>query len=113
LITNQQLSQERFGRRKRTKYDLLADLLRSSKGGARKTNLMFRANLSFVLLNKYLSFLVENGFLESKDGLFFPTKTGLRYLHRYARYTRAKDDLIKSQERVVSSVNIAKGLPSN
>jgi predicted transcriptional regulator len=106
LIANRQLSQEKFGRRKRTKYDLLADLLRSAKGGARKTNLMFRANLSFVLLNKYLSFLVENGFLESKDGLFFPTKAGLRYLHRYARYTRAKDNMLRSQEMVVSSIKV-------
>jgi len=97
-------STDRLGRRKRTKYELLADLLRSSKGGARKTNLMFRANLSYVLLNKYLNFLLENGFLESKDGRFFPTRAGLLYLQRFARYSRDRDHMIRSEAKVQSTL---------
>jgi predicted transcriptional regulator len=99
---------EKRGRRKRNRYELLADLLRSSKGGARKTNLMFRANLSFVLLNKYLNFLLEKGFLESKDGLFFPTRPGLIYLQRYVRYSRARDSMVKSEEKFLSSLSVPK-----
>ena len=69
---------------------------------------MFRANLSFDLLNKYLSFLLENGFLESKDGVFFPTHSGLVYLQRFSRYSRAREDMIKSEEKVLSSLSVAK-----
>jgi predicted transcriptional regulator len=95
-------------RHKRTKYELLAALLESSKGGCRKTTLMFRANLSFTLLNKYLSFLIENGFLEREDGIFFPSPRGLTYLHRFARYQRAKSDVTKSEEKVRSILSIAR-----
>jgi len=98
----------RPGRRKRTRYELLADLLRSSKGGARKTNLMFRANLSYVLLNKYLKFLLDNGFLESKDGRFFPTHAGLLYLQRFTRYSRDRDHMIRSEAKVQSTLSATK-----
>ena len=100
---------DRLGRRKRTRYELLADLLQSSKGGAKKTNLMFRANLSFDLLNKYLKFLLDNGLLEMKDDLFFPTHAGLVYLQRFARYCRARDHMMRSEEKVQSSLVAAKG----
>jgi predicted transcriptional regulator len=93
---------EKPTRRNRTRYELLADLLISSKGGAKKTALMYRANLSFELLNKYLSFLVENGFLERKEGYFFPSQRGLTYLHRFARYQHDKHEMIRSEERIQS-----------
>jgi predicted transcriptional regulator len=108
LSTRAHYPTDRAGRRKRNRYELLADLLQSSKGGARKTNLMFRANLSFVLLNKYLNFLLEKGFLESKDGFFFPTREGLTYLQRFARYSRARDSMKRSEEKVVSSLTVSR-----
>ncbi len=64
--------------------------------------MMFRANLSFLLLTKYLTFLVTNGFLEFEDGLFRPSPKGLSYLRRFARYQRAKNDMRRSEELVQS-----------
>jgi predicted transcriptional regulator len=69
---------------------------------------MFRANLSFVLLNKYLDFLLKNGFIEAKDGLFFPTHAGMVYLQRFARYSRARDSFVRSEAMIHSSVLAAK-----
>jgi predicted transcriptional regulator len=98
----------RSRRRKRNRYEVLAALVKSSKGGARKTNLMFQANLSFVLLNKYLSFLLERGFIENRDGLFFPTHAGLVYLKRVSRYLAARDSLARTEEKVQSSLTMSK-----
>jgi len=69
---------------------------------------MFRANLSFTLLSKYLAFLMQNGFLERRDGIYFPSPRGLIYLHRFARYQRAKSDVTKSEEKVRSILSIAR-----
>ncbi len=77
-------------------------MLNSSRGGARKTTMMFRANLSFLLLTKYLTFLITNGFLEFEDGLFRPSPKGLSYLRRFAKYQRAKNEMRRSEELVRS-----------
>jgi len=99
---------EKLLRKKRNKYELLADLLESSRGGARKTSMMFKSNLSFRLLNKYLDFLLANGFLDKADGKYFPSEKGLLYLHRYSRYQKTKFDLQRSQE-VIQSIVPARG----
>jgi predicted transcriptional regulator len=99
---------ERLVRKKRNRFELLADLLESSRGGAKKTTMMFRSNLSFRLLNKYLDFLIQNEFLEKTDGKYYPSQRGLVYLHRFARYQRAKSDLLKTQQ-VIQSIMPVKG----
>ena len=82
----------------------MAEMLQSSKGGAKKTMLMYRANLSFDLLNKYLELLLVNGLLEKKEGIFFPTRKGVVYLRRFARYSRARHVMMRSEEQVQSSL---------
>lgn len=100
---------DRIIRKKRNKFELLADLLESATGGAKKTTIMFRSNLSFHLLNKYMAFLMENGFLERKDSRYFPTKKGLAYLNRYSQYRLLKSDLIMSQEEILSIMPVKGG----
>jgi len=38
-------------------------MLESARDGVPKTNIMYRANLSFIQLNKYLAFMVDNGLI--------------------------------------------------
>lgn len=93
---------ERIPRRKRTRYELLADLLQSSKGGVRKTAMMYRANLSHKVLNKYLSLLIENGLIEKKGGYFFLSRRGVAYLRRFALYQHNKNEMSRSEEKIQS-----------
>jgi len=97
---------EHATRRKRTRYELLADLLLSSKGGARKTTLMFRANLSFALLNKYLGLLIENGFVDKKGDYFFPNRRGLTYLQKFSRYQSVLEDVNRTEQTLRSFLTI-------
>ena len=76
------------GRRKRRdRLYIIAEILDISKDGVLKTQIMYKANLSFSQLNDYLKFLVNVNFLEAKeiDGriIYKTTEKGLRYLDNY------------------------------
>jgi predicted transcriptional regulator len=81
----------------RRRFDILADIVRVAGAGARKTKIMYFANLSFVLLNKYLEDALHVGFLQSKDGQYLVTRKGEAFLARYlkfsSRYSTVKADL--------------------
>jgi len=47
----------------RDKLDIIADILKASCGGARKTHLMYHCNLSFRQLESYIKFLISKGLL--------------------------------------------------
>ncbi len=67
--------------------EIVAEILNIALEGTRKTHIMYRAKLSYTQANKYLSLLVEKGFLENmkteKPGqsTFYKTTTnGLKFL---------------------------------
>lgn len=49
----------------RSRIDIIATILRVAEGGAKKTHIMYKCNLSFRQLHIYLDFLVERGLLRS------------------------------------------------
>jgi predicted transcriptional regulator len=74
----------------RGNLDIIADILDASHGGAKKTYLMYRCNLSFKQMKSYSHFLLDNGLLhfifraaESDVGLFELTDKGKRFLKAY------------------------------
>jgi len=74
-------------RKRRDRLYIIAEILDISKDGVLKTQIMYKANLSFSQLNDYLKFLVNLNFLEAKkiDGriIYKTTEKGLRYLDNY------------------------------
>lgn len=48
---------------RRSNIDIIADILRLREAG--KTEIMYSANMSYHQLQKYLSFLVQGGFIDS------------------------------------------------
>lgn len=81
----------------RRRFDILADIVRVAGAGARKTKIMYFANLSFALLNKYLEDALHVGFLRLTDGQYLVTKKGEAFLERYlefsSRYSTVKANL--------------------
>jgi predicted transcriptional regulator len=73
----------------RGNFDIIADILGASIGGAKKTNLMYRCNLSFRQLKSYSHFLLETGMLrvkgrpKSESVLFEATEKGKQFLRAY------------------------------
>lgn len=66
--------------------------MKASLGGSKKTHVMYRCNLSFTQLEKYLSFMRSKGLLRivvedgsRKSELFEPTEKGNSFLQKYGR----------------------------
>ena len=68
---------------RRNDLDICADILRIAQSGAKKTHLVYRANLNFSIVKKYIRKLMEGGFLEAENGRFFTTEGGVRFLKQY------------------------------
>ena len=49
---------------RRSELEILADILRLSKEGAKKTKILYQVNLSYSQLKNYLTFLKERNFLD-------------------------------------------------
>lgn len=72
------------GRRSRT--EIIAEILRIAKGGARKTRIVYGANINFRLLDEYLKRLEKAGLIVIESGKANVIKTtdkGIEYLRRY------------------------------
>jgi predicted transcriptional regulator len=75
----------------RSRFDIIADILGASRGGVKKTHLMYHCNLSFRQLKLYSHFLLRQGFLhiikhenEANDGSLEVTDKGKDFLRAYA-----------------------------
>ena len=69
--------------RKRSDIDIMASILNEAKGGARKTRIMYRCNLSHKQLQAYLKLLLRLGLLESPSNSFETTVKGRKFVEAY------------------------------
>lgn len=72
--------------RRRNDIDICADILEVSKGGAKKTHIVYEANLNFNIAKKYLHRLIENDLLSKKGGRQFETtEKGFEFIEQYRK----------------------------
>jgi len=96
--------------RYRRRFEIIADILKVALKGAKKTRIMYFANLSYRLLEKYLGETVHMGFLSLDDDGYRTTEKGLMFLERYSvysgRYSRIEKDLnsLKSEMEVLDNM---------
>ncbi|MCJ7769960.1 winged helix-turn-helix domain-containing protein [Candidatus Bathyarchaeota archaeon] len=81
----------------RCEEEIVADILAVVDKGNKKTRIMYAANLSYALTDKYLTKLLDCGLVthDSQSALFSLTKMGRRYLEDYQQY--------KDCERILNS----------
>jgi predicted transcriptional regulator len=74
-------------RKRRDRLYIIAEVLEIARNGCLKTQIMYRANLSFAQLNDYLGFLLEVGLLketnESEKSVYKTTQKGVKFLENY------------------------------
>jgi predicted transcriptional regulator len=71
--------------RRRSDIKIIADMLRAGEKGAGKTEIMYSANMSFSQIQKYLEYLVNQGFIHKVDmdntlTAYQVTDTGMKLL---------------------------------
>lgn len=52
---------------RRSNIEIIADMLRVGENGAGKTEIMYSANMSYSQIQKYLDYLVSQGFINKID----------------------------------------------
>jgi predicted transcriptional regulator len=79
----------------RDRLSIIAAILETADSGANKTRIMFGANLSFKLLEKYLDLVVGAGFVQVHDSVYLLTDAGRDFLQQYGdfhdRYAKAQE----------------------
>lgn len=64
-------------RRRRARHDIIMSVLKIAKNGEKKTNIMYKARLSFSQLEQYLGALEKAGFITETSGIWNTTEKGL------------------------------------
>jgi len=95
-------NKNKFYFQQRSRIDIIACILKNSNGGARKTKLIYRCNLSFSQFNLYKDYLINAGLLKvSKNDegaeIFETTKRGMEFLRDYKKI---KDTLSKIRPQI-------------
>ena len=80
--------------KRRDRHDIVAEILKTARGGKIKTHIMYKAKLSYSQINEYLNLLVKKGFLENMTikrkrqtiTIYRTTKKGIEFLN-YLEYT--------------------------
>jgi len=86
----------------RGKLQIIADILSVVRGGAKKTHVMYQANLSFTLLKRYLADVLEAGLVCVDDeDQYRLTGRGQRFLDRFGEYSKRCDHV----EQELNNVN--------
>ncbi len=83
--------------KRRDKLYIMAEILEIAKDGTLKTQIMYRANLSFTQLNDYLKFMLKINLLEkivhNDKEIYKSTEKGIDFLQRY----REINELLKTE----------------
>ena len=84
--------------KRRDKLVIMGEILQIARTGALKTQIMYRANLSFAQLNEYLKLMLKIRLLEkfTRNGkdMYRATEKGADFLQRHREIT----ELLKTEE---------------
>ena len=72
--------------KRRSNIEISADILKVALHGAKKSHIVYRANLNFEVVKKYLKHLSESGlitFPSINNRIFKTTPKGREYINRY------------------------------
>jgi len=91
--------------RRRDRLYIIAEILEVALEGVLKTQVMYKANLSFAQLNEYLHLMLDLNLLElsknTERHVYKTTQKGVRYLESY----RKIKELLKKEDESVTPRN--------
>ena len=73
---------------RRNYFDIYADILKVAKDGAKKTQIVYKANLNFKILKEHMNTLMKKGLLDNSDHYYVTTKQGITFLEYYQKFNR-------------------------
>lgn len=81
----------------RDRLDIIADILNVASKYAKKTQIMYQANLSYKVLQRYLTEVVDSSLVmfENQEQVYKLTVKGQEYLDAYKDYFRCSKNMEK------------------
>ena len=99
----------------RGRLDIIADILHVVSGNARKTQIMYQANLSYKVLQKYLAEITGASLIsfEDKRRCYILTAKGQEFLDAYQEYSKTNRQVEKRVDDVRIKKNVLEKLCSS
>ena len=66
----------------RSTFEIIAEILKTAKDGAKKTRIMYSCGLSYNFVQKYLTLLLDTGLIQTGNS-YHTTDKGMGFLRRY------------------------------
>lgn len=90
----------------RGKLDIIADILSVASRNPKKTQIMYQANLSFRVLQKYLAEISGASLIcfEDETHCYALTSKGKEFLEAYRQYSKTN----RHAEKIIDEVNFKK-----
>jgi len=111
--------------RYRSRLEIVADILGVVREGARKTAIMYQANLSYKLLVSYLKYVIDMGLVRMESGNSYElTEKGSGFLREFENYRERRVEVEKElgeieeekmllEDRFLNAKSIDAGLKNN
>jgi len=88
-----------LNRKKRSKEEIIASILNTSRQGTSKTSIMYVNYLSFSQLNKYLDFALKTKIIfQNGDGRYYTTTRGMEYLKCFQEVQSMENSAIAKKQ---------------
>jgi len=99
----------------RGRLDIIADILRVASRNAKKTQIMYQANLSYKVLQRYLAKIIEASLInfENENKSYVLTAKGQEFLNFYREYSRTNQQIEKHLSDVRSTKKVLEKLCSS
>ena len=99
----------------RSRLGIIADILHVVSKGAKKTQIMYQANLSYKLLSKYLAEVIEACLVrfEHREACYVLTSKGRKFLEKYKDYSRRNKHVEKQLSNIRMKRKVLEELCSN
>ena len=99
----------------RGRMDIIADILQVVSGNAKKTRIMYQANLSHKVLQKYLTDISEASLINrvNPDKYYVLTPKGAEFLNAYRDFSRTNKNVEKRLNDICSKRKVLEGLCPN
>ncbi len=82
---------------RRSRIDIIIDVLEAAQVGANKTKVVYKTNLNFKLAEKYLELLQRHKLIENKSDKYIITSKGKSFLNKAKEVTQQLEDSNQNQ----------------
>jgi predicted transcriptional regulator len=77
-----------FKAERRSSMEIMVNILEEARNGINKTRLVYRTNLNFIVVQKYINFLSDKGLIRTDQRpnlVFVTTERGGQFLDEFAK----------------------------